>query len=605
MPTNGKPGCSESACIVGSCNAGFADCNQNRFDGCEVDTTSNARNCGACGAACPAGANTIASCQAGKCMSACKPGYADCNGLSADGCEVATAADSQNCGACGSLCVTLPNATPVCTAGACIVSACVTGFFDCDHQNPNGCEVNASTDLNNCGGCGTVCGALPNAVPGCVSGACGIASCNANFGDCDALPANGCEVSLKADASNCGACSHVCALPFATSNCTAGACAITGCTVGHADCNHIAADGCEASPGSDALNCGSCGNQCPTGVNGVNGCVNAVCAVVSCKAGFADCNGQAGDGCEVNLTTDLANCGGCKSPCGALANATVACSSGKCVIGKCDAGYGNCNGTVADGCEKNLTADVKNCGACAAACSSNNDTPSCANSLCSIICNAGYDDCNGQVSDGCETNLKTDAKNCSACAAACSTNNDVPTCGNGSCMISCAAGFGDCNHNIADGCENPLDADLLNCGACGNQCSMQNNTPTCSKGACVFACNAGYGNCDKNPANGCEDFVTTDAKNCGACGVVCSTQNCTSNCVGGACAIVACNANFADCDAKAATGCEANLLTDANNCGKCGTVCGGSCTAGKCTTVFSLAAAVGYAVGSYPLALAI
>ena len=39
--------------VHGACTGGFADCNGNKqIDGCEVNTTTDHSNCGACGAAC-------------------------------------------------------------------------------------------------------------------------------------------------------------------------------------------------------------------------------------------------------------------------------------------------------------------------------------------------------------------------------------------------------------------------------------------------------------------------------------------------------------------------------------------------------------------------
>ena len=325
VPVNGKAGCSSSTCTIASCNTGYADCNRNGFDGCEVDTTSDARNCGKCGASCSTVKNGTDTCQAGKCTSACNPGYADCNGNALDGCEVDITSDTQNCGSCQNLCLTLPNATSVCAVGACVISSCVSGHLDCNFKNADGCEVNSSLDVNNCGACGMVCGAIPNAVVGCEGGACGIGNCNTNFGDCNGQVADGCETSLKADNKNCGGCGHICALAQATSTCTSGACAITGCSGGYADCDHAAANGCEARLGSDFQNCGACGNTCPIGVNGVTSCVNASCAVVSCDQGYADCDKSPANGCETN-TNKVNNCGSC---------GTVCMLGGSCINGKC------------------------------------------------------------------------------------------------------------------------------------------------------------------------------------------------------------------------------------------------------------------------------
>src|SRR5262249_32571394 len=123
-----------------------------------------------------------------------------------------------------------------------------------------------------------------------------------------------------------------------------------------------------------------------------------------------------------------------------------------------------------------------------------------------------------------------------------------------------------------------------NCGACGHVCVAANGTPTCNGGTCgISSCSAGFANCDGNPANGCETNTTTDVNNCGSCGQVCSPLNDTPACVNGVCASV-CNAGFANCNGNPANGCETNITTDVNNCGSCGHICPPLtvCTAGLC-----------------------
>jgi hypothetical protein len=56
--------------------------------------------------------------------------------------------------------------------------------------------------------------------------------------------------------------------------------------------------------------------------------------VAACNAGFANCNASATDGCEVNLRTDVNNCGAC----GARGTEV------------CDGADNNCNGAVDEGC---------------------------------------------------------------------------------------------------------------------------------------------------------------------------------------------------------------------------------------------------------------
>lgn len=103
-------------------------------------------------------------------------------------------------------------------------------------------------------------------------------------------------------------------------------------------------------------------------------------------------------------------------------------------------------------------------------------------------------------------------------------------------------------------------------------CSLAHAQATCAAGQCaVGSCSAGYGDCDKTAANGCETALGTSA-NCKACGDVCSAPIGTTACVNGACKVTACPSNRGDCDGIAANGCEADLTTTAT-CASCGQQC--------------------------------
>src|SRR5262249_6330774 len=101
------------------------------------------------------------------------------------------------------------------------------------------------------------------------------------------------------------------------------------------------------------------------------------------------------------------------------------------------------------------------------------------------------------------------------------------------CALTCTPGYEDCNQNTADGCESLTQNDPHNCGMCGNDCPSGPSVPaTCVAGACTLDCPPGTGNCDGNAANGCETNLNTNPVHCGTCAMDCMG----SQCIQGACA---------------------------------------------------------------------
>jgi hypothetical protein len=169
---------------------------------CEI-LSSNNYNCGTCGTACPSGQ----ACNNGTCGAVCATGLVVCNNAC-----VNEQTDPSNCGSCGFACAS----GQTCVSGACTSGGtCGTGLTLC-----SGTCVNEQSDVNNCGACGSVC-ALQNATPFCQFAQCGIAACNAGFGNCDSVANNGCETNLNTSNTNCGVCGHAC---VSGQSCVSGAC---------------------------------------------------------------------------------------------------------------------------------------------------------------------------------------------------------------------------------------------------------------------------------------------------------------------------------------------------------------------------------------------
>ena len=189
-----------------------------------------------------------ASCQASTCASA----RAECDGDLAATCETDITTSLANCGFCGNACTTA-NATPECASSTCRISSCRSGFGNCDNSATNGCEVALATSTANCGACGTAC-TNAHGTTSCAASAC-LPSCSTGFGDCDATRQNGCETSLDT-VSNCGSCGRTCPANGGTPTCNAGVCGtrcdLTGTFALKVSLNNTWASGANIASGSGA-----------------------------------------------------------------------------------------------------------------------------------------------------------------------------------------------------------------------------------------------------------------------------------------------------------------------------------------------------------------
>ena len=216
----------------------------------------------------------------------------NCNGRIDEGFDLTT--DPRHCGRCNARCE-LPFALPSCVGSLCQIRQCDIGHLDLDRNPTNGCEYEC-----------TPTGATE--------------MCDGRDNNCNGLIDEGFD--LQTNASHCGQCNNACRFDAAEAACVAGTCRLGTCNAGAIDLDRSPANGCE-------YRCTRSGPEV-------------------CDGRDNDCDGTVDNG--VNLNTDVANCGACNRACPAL-NATPTCVMGQCRVGTCRAGWADLNGDVSDGCE--------------------------------------------------------------------------------------------------------------------------------------------------------------------------------------------------------------------------------------------------------------
>lgn len=257
---------------------------------------------------------------------------------------------------------------------------------DASRRDGSGDGMDAHT-TDPCGGCP----ARTHSTSMCVATMC-VLACEAGYGNCDTDDSNGCESPLDAP-EHCGTCGNTCP---AGQLCASGNC-VPNCAGGTTLCGRSCAD-LQTSP----TNCGTCGHSCASGMQCIGGSCFPVCTGTTALCGTS---------C-FDLQSDVNHCGACGTVCAGGANGAPACSGGRCDIA-CNGGFGNCDGTRANGCETDVTRDLAHCGACGSACAPANAAPACTSGLCGIAaCGSGFADIDGTAVNGCECAVDSNGGSC-------------------------------------------------------------------------------------------------------------------------------------------------------------------------------------------------
>ncbi|KAG0625983.1 hypothetical protein M758_2G093600 [Ceratodon purpureus] len=356
---------------------------------------------------------------------------------------------------------------------------------------------------------------------------------------------------------------------------------------------------------NDPSNCGSWHFKCPCQPpekNTKSTCVNGKCGFVcsnSKSRQWRDCdndiNAANGNGCETNVDCDPVNCGGCGIICPAPANSTPRCLKG----GRCSF---QCNKGFKLQMDNTCVPATTKCGSGCKSPGPNTDSV-CEGGKCKPVCHQGFQDCDADAAGICEANVREDVNNCGSCNRQCPqpylsqplpfTLDDSATCSNGTCGVVCGSPtHANCDGDIVNGCETDLLNAVKNCGTCGNACPKPPNTTgaACFSGTCkYFGCSEGFADCDGDASNGCETVISPNVEN--GCSAVDSCFSAASNhnppcpvppntvaakCKDvNLCSYTECLPGFLDCDGEAWNGCEVDTTVSGWNdysryyCGIC------------------------------------
>jgi len=484
----------------------------------------------------------------------CNPGYREhngaceldhCQGLSERICD-----DSGNCsdgesipldqvvanGKCRQIriCDTRPHPPQWSSWGRCTVISCDSGYriygntceldhceiggtsYECGQEAEKDCKdrIPNSSEAKKVGTCN--CFYHP---PDWIWGRCELVSCNDGY----RIYGNTCELD-HCEGSDTRSCSIAHGQGEQTRDCDTdlhppewlpwGACQIVSCDSNWADCNSDASDGCETDI-TTTENCGGCGNKCETGEL----CCSGACTEPACSE---DSNCDDGKPSTVDVCNNPRECSAycshitCDGTCNGI------CSDSRCDVSQDpDCGEEGCCGD-----------DICDAGECAAGCTDD----------CSV------DDCCGN--DTCDTGI---GENCSNCSDDCGCG-DEQCCIGGTCYANDAVNPNNpcekCKYSLNPNGWSPVE-EGTSCGTCKEcnalgECVNSLNGTVCSE---CDGCGEGDGRCYKGVCKTihCGDcvkiFVSPEEERCLACtedALEDYCENCEGKSYGGNATCVSC-----------------------------------------------------------------
>jgi len=185
-------------------------------------------------------------------------------------------------------------------------------------------------------------------------------------------------------------------------------------------------------------------------------CMAGRCIVpdTSCLTGWGHCTNNDLEFCETDLTSP-SHCGMCTQVC---PTTLPLCKAGSCVSRCMSPTPTECGGSCVD-----TATDPQHCGMCNSVCEFPNAEATCAAGKCTMgVCKPGYGDCTSGA--GCETRVNT-LTHCAQCNKPCGATGDIASCDTGTCVISCVRKPEECFNNQDDDCDGATDCADSDCAA--------------------------------------------------------------------------------------------------------------------------------------------